>query len=299
MVWLYYITAIWPPQCSVTVGGATQGSLSSLWACRSRDGRGYQDLSLDFLLTLLCALNECWTLIIHISSFGPKNSEVLFHHGTHQRSELPQTGAMVQIQRRKPQHEADVRRGSGQIQQVQVKHMKRASAARELSHIYTGGSSRLPLLHHIYRASDVSRTYILIIRPIWANLLYITQFMHCFCKIASSFNIRARISVYMRISLHLSLHVNLDFHVDVARLLPHQTNSLELQVPPSALLHLLYIFICTHIHTLIVCLTVYLYFKTANFAILAARHIITRSLIVDHVCLSSACTLTLLLCAAY
>ncbi len=81
MVWLYYITAVWPPQCSVTVGGATQGSLSSLWACRSRDGRGYQDLSLDFLLTLLCALNECWTLIIHISSFGPKNSEVYFIMG--------------------------------------------------------------------------------------------------------------------------------------------------------------------------------------------------------------------------
>lgn len=160
-----------------------------------------------------------------------------------------------------------------------------------LLHIYTGVSSRLPRLHHIYRASAVSRTYILVIRPIWAHLLYITQFMHCFCKITSSFNIRTRIS------LHLVLHVSLDFHIDVARLLPHQANSLELQVPPSALLHLLYIFIYTHINTLIVCLTVYLCFRTVNIAILAARHI-TRSLIIDHVCLSSACTLTLLLCGS-
>lgn len=45
-----------------------------------------------------------------------------FHHGPHQRSKLSQTGTMVQIQRWKPEHEADVRGGSRPIQQVQVKY---------------------------------------------------------------------------------------------------------------------------------------------------------------------------------
>lgn len=79
----------------------------------------------------------------------------LFHHGTHQRPELPQTGAMVQIQRRKPQHEADVRRRSGQIQQVQVKHIKRASAARvsSVTHLHWRFISSSSPASHLPRIS--------------------------------------------------------------------------------------------------------------------------------------------------
>lgn len=129
MVWLYYITAIWPPQCSVTVGVATQGSLSSLWAWLS-----------GFVIGLPPHASVCaeWVLNAYNShqQLWAEEQRGLFHHGTHQRSELPQTGAMVQIQRRKPQHEADVRRGSGQIQQVQVKHMRRFTSTLALHLVF-------------------------------------------------------------------------------------------------------------------------------------------------------------------
>lgn len=41
-------------------------------------------------------------------------------HGSDQRPQLQETGAVVQKQRREPQHEEHVRRGQGPIQQVQV-----------------------------------------------------------------------------------------------------------------------------------------------------------------------------------
>lgn len=56
---------------------------------------------------------------------GEPGSPSSRHHGTYKRPKLPETGAMVQSQRRKPQHEGNVWSGQWAIQQIQVGKRKR------------------------------------------------------------------------------------------------------------------------------------------------------------------------------